>query len=276
MQKWIIGKRLPKPGDTLHDLNVRQSGITVFLYLLSGKTVGLRQSDVERFGRGNPVAGSVGGFLGGMLGVTAGVVGSAAAIGGFVGGAAVTAGATATVRSEGHMKHATSTPNLSAASAPRTAAAPNRAEQMSLLHPSSPASGSNQLEKSGPATLPIHMGMNISTIHNLLAQQSGGQGGGAGNVVNPIPQKSFVNNLEPVEQQAEEDGRPVGWTCPRCTFINQPTRPGCEICSTDRPADYVVPAEAMLDERERIRIAAEEREEALFQQVCAQTFLFNY
>lgn len=283
MQKWIIGKRLPKPGDTLHDLNVRQSGTTVFLYLLSGKTVGLRRSDVERFGRGNPMAGSVGGISGGIVGDTAGVVG----------GAAVTAGATATVRSEGHMRysvsepiatvrsevhmrHATSTPNLSDAIAPRTAAAPNRAEQMSLLHPSSPASGSNQLENSGPATLPIHMGMNISTIHNLLAQQSGGQGGGAGNVVNPIPQQSFVNNLEPVEQQAEEDGRPVGWTCPACTFINQPTRPGCEICCADRPADYVVPAETMLDERERIRIAAAEREEALFQQVCAYTFLFNY
>ena len=267
MQKWIIGKRLPKPGDTLQDLNVRQSGTTVFLYLLSGKTVGLRRSDVERFGRGNPVAGSVGGISGGIVGDTAGVVG----------GAAVTAGATTTVRSEVHMRHAMSTPNLSAASEPRTAAAPNRAEQgfplgnLMSLHPSSPASGANQLENSGPATLPIHMGMNISTIHNLLARQSGGQGGGAGaeNLANPIPQELFVNNLEPVEQQAEEDGRPVGWTCTRCTFINQPTRPGCEICSADRPADYVVPAGTMLHERERIRIAAEEREEALFEQVCA-------
>ncbi|CAB1317382.1 unnamed protein product [Coregonus sp. 'balchen'] len=25
------------------------------------------------------------------------------------------------------------------------------------------------------------------------------------------------------------------WACPSCTFINKPTRPGCEICSTARP-----------------------------------------
>uniref|UniRef100_A0A8V0Y6K6 SHANK associated RH domain interactor n=1 Tax=Gallus gallus TaxID=9031 RepID=A0A8V0Y6K6_CHICK len=31
---------------------------------------------------------------------------------------------------------------------------------------------------------------------------------------------------------------PAGWSCPKCTFINKPTRPGCEMCSTDRPPDY--------------------------------------
>ncbi|XP_026722855.1 sharpin, partial [Athene cunicularia] len=27
----------------------------------------------------------------------------------------------------------------------------------------------------------------------------------------------------------------AGWSCPKCTFINKPTRPGCEMCSADRP-----------------------------------------
>uniref|UniRef100_A0AAR2JTL9 RanBP2-type domain-containing protein n=1 Tax=Pygocentrus nattereri TaxID=42514 RepID=A0AAR2JTL9_PYGNA len=27
----------------------------------------------------------------------------------------------------------------------------------------------------------------------------------------------------------------TGWSCPSCTFINKSTRPGCEICSTERP-----------------------------------------
>uniref|UniRef100_A0A8D1UMP7 Sharpin n=1 Tax=Sus scrofa TaxID=9823 RepID=A0A8D1UMP7_PIG len=26
-----------------------------------------------------------------------------------------------------------------------------------------------------------------------------------------------------------------GWSCPSCTFINAPSRPGCEMCSTQRP-----------------------------------------
>ena len=34
---------------------------------------------------------------------------------------------------------------------------------------------------------------------------------------------------------------PIGWTCPQCTVINVPYRPGCEVCGTDRPVDYKPP-----------------------------------
>ena len=45
--------------------------------------------------------------------------------------------------------------------------------------------------------------------------------------------------------------KPVGWECPVCTFINKPTRPGCEQCSGPRPEDYKVPNDASLDDREK-------------------------
>lgn len=32
-----------------------------------------------------------------------------------------------------------------------------------------------------------------------------------------------------------------GWECPTCTLLNEPTRPGCEACTSERPADYVIP-----------------------------------
>ena len=32
-----------------------------------------------------------------------------------------------------------------------------------------------------------------------------------------------------------------GWECPTCTLLNEPKRPGCEACTTERPADYVIP-----------------------------------
>ncbi|CAN2390402.1 protein linear polyubiquitination, partial [Pristimantis euphronides] len=48
-----------------------------------------------------------------------------------------------------------------------------------------------------------------------------------------------------------------GWSCPQCTFINKPTRPGCEMCSADRPADYVVPEKYKPDETERRRLQLE-------------------
>ena len=32
-----------------------------------------------------------------------------------------------------------------------------------------------------------------------------------------------------------------GWQCPTCTLLNEPKRPGCEACTTERPANYVIP-----------------------------------
>lgn len=49
----------------------------------------------------------------------------------------------------------------------------------------------------------------------------------------------------------------VGWKCPLCTFINEPTRPGCEICAGQRPADYKVPEGYELSESEKERVHKE-------------------
>ncbi|XP_046879964.1 ranBP-type and C3HC4-type zinc finger-containing protein 1 [Hypomesus transpacificus] len=48
-----------------------------------------------------------------------------------------------------------------------------------------------------------------------------------------------------------------GWACPSCTYINKPTRPGCEICSTDRPESYTVPGSYRPDPLELRRIQQE-------------------
>lgn len=39
----------------------------------------------------------------------------------------------------------------------------------------------------------------------------------------------------------------IGWKCPKCTMLNNPTRPGCEICATPRPADYRPPTQRALE-----------------------------
>ena len=44
---------------------------------------------------------------------------------------------------------------------------------------------------------------------------------------------------------------PAGWTCPGCTFVNKPMRPGCEICSTARPDSYRLPEDYTPDASER-------------------------
>lgn len=40
----------------------------------------------------------------------------------------------------------------------------------------------------------------------------------------------------------------IGWTCPLCTLINSPNRPGCVACSETRPSAYIVPAEYKIPE----------------------------
>uniref|UniRef100_A0A670IXK6 RanBP-type and C3HC4-type zinc finger-containing protein 1 n=1 Tax=Podarcis muralis TaxID=64176 RepID=A0A670IXK6_PODMU len=63
----------------------------------------------------------------------------------------------------------------------------------------------------------------------------------------------------------------TGWSCPTCTFINKPTRPGCEMCSTDRPANYVVPGSYRPDEVELWRMQ-QEKEGILQYQKRQQNF----
>ena len=58
----------------------------------------------------------------------------------------------------------------------------------------------------------------------------------------------------------------AGWSCPKCTFINKPTRPGCEMCSTDRPPDYVVPGGYEPDETELWRMQQEQEGMLRYQQ----------
>ncbi|XP_020850909.1 sharpin [Phascolarctos cinereus] len=54
-------------------------------------------------------------------------------------------------------------------------------------------------------------------ISSLLAQQPG------------LPQASSPAPTNP------SGCLQVGWSCPSCTFINVPGRPGCEMCSTEQP-----------------------------------------
>jgi len=46
-----------------------------------------------------------------------------------------------------------------------------------------------------------------------------------------------------------------GWICTSCTYVNQPTRPGCEMCSTPRPDDFKLPPDYIptADEQELMK-----------------------
>ncbi|XP_006881471.1 PREDICTED: ranBP-type and C3HC4-type zinc finger-containing protein 1 [Elephantulus edwardii] len=76
--------------------------------------------------------------------------------------------------------------------------------------------------------------------------------------------------------EATPEPQPVGWQCPGCTFINKPTRPGCEMCCRARPETYQVPASYQPDEEERARLAGEEEALRQYQQRKQQQQEGNY
>ena len=68
----------------------------------------------------------------------------------------------------------------------------------------------------------------------------------------------------------------AGWQCPLCTFVNEPTRPGCEACTSPRPDDYVVPDHYEMSEREKERIRNERELDKLSEQVRQLYTYFVY
>lgn len=81
---------------------------------------------------------------------------------------------------------------------------------------------------------------------------------------------------EPAQPDAAPESPPVGWQCPGCTFINKPTRPGCEMCCRARPETYQIPASYQPDEEERARLAGEEEALRQYQQRKQQQQEGNY
>ena len=49
----------------------------------------------------------------------------------------------------------------------------------------------------------------------------------------------------------------VGWSCPMCTLVNEPTRPACDACMQDRPEEYAVPTNHRPSEGETRRLQQE-------------------
>ena len=172
IQHWIIGKRFPRADETLLDCGIRESGHTVYLYLISSASANIDREP----------AGAWGERLDGGRG----------------------------------LNRASSTTDVAAHQG-----SPNEV----LIPP-----------QNDPRSLP-----NMTSVK----------------VREPPP--------EPV----------IGWTCPMCTYVNSPLRPGCEMCSTDRPQNYQIPDNYMPDERDKERIQRAQVEEQLLFQVRWRCYDFQ-
>ncbi|MEQ2303706.1 hypothetical protein AMECASPLE_019671 [Ameca splendens] len=80
-----------------------------------------------------------------------------------------------------------------------------------------------------------------------------GVGGGDKTAPPPVPPKNMATPQPAVAAKPQ-----LGWACTMCTYVNKPTRPGCEMCGGDRPQDYEVPDIYQPDQEEVLRIQQEQ------------------
>ncbi|XP_034090535.1 ranBP-type and C3HC4-type zinc finger-containing protein 1-like isoform X2 [Gymnodraco acuticeps] len=98
-------------------------------------------------------------------------------------------------------------------------------ESALLAPPLPPGNGPTSQDWRGYSTLPSRL------PHN-------NQGGGSdrpGDITNLLD----IDNLQLNDHTNRATKTQTEWACPSCTFINKPTRPGCEICATARPETHI-------------------------------------
>ena len=84
-----------------------------------------------------------------------------------------------------------------------------------------------------------------------------------------LPQfNAAVKTLPIVRPQIKTVAKPTfGWVCTVCTYVNQPTRPGCEMCSNPRPEDYKLPTDYNPTEDERELIKKQKYSDEMFKKM---------
>ncbi|KAM4587263.1 ranBP-type and C3HC4-type zinc finger-containing protein 1 [Odontesthes bonariensis] len=88
----------------------------------------------------------------------------------------------------------------------------------------------------------------------------------------PLPPRAPINATKPPVARKPQ----LGWACKMCTYVNKPTRPGCEICGGERPEDYKVPDIYQPDEEEVLRIQQEQLAMLQYEQVRQEERQQNY
>ncbi|KAM3603731.1 uncharacterized protein V6R79_001275 [Siganus canaliculatus] len=98
-----------------------------------------------------------------------------------------------------------------------------------LTPPLPPGNGPTSQDPRGYSTLPSRLPNN----------NQGGSGGGSersGDIKDILDIENLQLNDHTKKSTKTQQ---TEWACPLCTFINKPSRPGCEICATARPDTHI-------------------------------------
>ncbi|XP_074867550.1 ranBP-type and C3HC4-type zinc finger-containing protein 1 [Carettochelys insculpta] len=114
-------------------------------------------------------------------------------------------------------------------------------------------------------------------FEDLTLQPRGSQEpAGSGGLQDSLGMEELRGELLQVKAALSPEPPQMGWVCPSCTYLNKPTRPGCEICCKERPEGYVVPTAYRPDEEELARLRSEEEALRQYEQVKEQQKMENY
>ncbi|XP_034412098.1 ranBP-type and C3HC4-type zinc finger-containing protein 1-like isoform X2 [Cyclopterus lumpus] len=78
-----------------------------------------------------------------------------------------------------------------------------------------------------------------STLPSRLAHNNQGSTGGGSDRPADLKDVLDIENLQLNDHTNKASKAQTEWACPSCTFINKPSRPGCEICATARPDAHI-------------------------------------
>ncbi|XP_048877948.1 ranBP-type and C3HC4-type zinc finger-containing protein 1 [Brienomyrus brachyistius] len=114
----------------------------------------------------------------------------------------------------------------------------------------------------------------IMEADSLQPRGTGGTLGAQNEARNLLPK--LAPSLKPQPKPRPPPKPQVGWPCPICTFVNKPTRPGCEMCGEPTPADYKIPRDYQADAEEENRLKTEEFACLQYQQALEDERLRNF
>lgn len=110
-----------------------------------------------------------------------------------------------------------------------------RQDQENAVLMLTPATNPTATHTPASSSSPIsHDWRGYSTLPPRFSHSSSG-GSGCGTEKPSVSDIINLDILQPGGSKLKSINTQLGWSCPSCTFINKSTRPGCEICSADRP-----------------------------------------
>ncbi|RUS81168.1 hypothetical protein EGW08_011076, partial [Elysia chlorotica] len=256
VQRWIIGKKIHTDQTTLYQCGVRGPGHTLYLYLVTARSVGLSRANYEAQLQaimlmkqastqmsqqslsepGNPSASLDPAFRsvtispsnpsseGDSLDQTA-VVPISGRPTLYPASSSVSPGSV-------RLQEMLQSPNLSGFSPNPPSGTPSTPVESVLTHASPGLSAETWAQKPIVSNSPASTTSGLSNINDVGAVQA------------LFPPSS------PSGLPTENDEEGEGWECPTCTYRNLPMWPGCEMCDQPRPEKYQVPANYQMTERE--------------------------